>query len=151
MIRRILVGVDGSEPSKEAAHMAGEIAERFDASILLMYVVPPVVVPADTGGAELAIIEANRAAGEDALERIKAAVGRPGIRVDTAVGFGSVAETLTDMATAENADLVVVGSRGRGAVARVLLGSTADRLGHVCRRPLLIVHGKAPSAGGNTP
>jgi len=35
---------------------------------------------------------------------------------------------------------VVVGSRGRGAVTRVLLGSVADRLVHICKIPVLVVH-----------
>ncbi len=43
-------------------------------------------------------------------------------------------------AMSSNVDLVVVGSRGRGAAARVLLGSTSDRLVHICEKPVLIVH-----------
>ena len=36
-------------------------------------------------------------------------------------------------------DLVVVGSKGRGAVSRVLIGSVTDRLVHICKRPILVV------------
>jgi len=44
------------------------------------------------------------------------------------------------MATGCDVDLVVVGHRGRGALARLLLGSVADRLVQICPKPVLIVH-----------
>jgi len=121
--------------------MAAEIAGRFEAKLLLFYVVPPVALPPEGGAAEASIIEGNQRAGEEVLANAQKALQRPGLVVDTAMGFGPAAETIADKAAAENADLVVVGSRGLGAVARVFLGSVADRLSHVCHRPLLIVHG----------
>jgi len=147
VISKIVVGLDGSDGAMQAARMAVEIAAKFEAKVLLYYVVPPVALPPEAGGAEMTIIESNRSAGEEVLASVKKAIAQPGLEVETAIGFGPAAETLADMAAAQNADLVVVGSRGRGAVARVLLGSVADRLSHICNRPLLIVHGaRAPQS-----
>jgi len=47
---------------------------------------------------------------------------------------------VAEAAAAPDVSLVVVGSRGQGAVARVLLGSVSDRLVHVCPKPILVVH-----------
>jgi nucleotide-binding universal stress UspA family protein len=56
------------------------------------------------------------------------------------VETGGPAETLADRADRMDADLVVVGSRGLGAVKRAFLGSTSNRLVHICKRPVLVVH-----------
>ncbi|MBM4379964.1 MAG: universal stress protein, partial [Deltaproteobacteria bacterium] len=49
------------------------------------------------------------------------------------------AETFSDLAGAPDAWFAAVGSRGRNAVARVLLGNFADRVVRVCRKPVLVV------------
>jgi nucleotide-binding universal stress UspA family protein len=51
---------------------------------------------------------------------------------------GPVAERLAEVAEQDGYDLVVVGSRGRNAVARMFLGSVADRLVHICKKPVLV-------------
>jgi nucleotide-binding universal stress UspA family protein len=51
---------------------------------------------------------------------------------------GSPAETLADTAERLGFEVVVVGSRGRGTVARMLLGSVADRLVHICKKPVIV-------------
>jgi nucleotide-binding universal stress UspA family protein len=68
------------------------------------------------------------------------ALGPAGARAATQVLYGPPAETLAEAASAGDADLLVVGSRGHGAVARVLLGSTSDRVVHVASMPVLVVH-----------
>lgn len=51
---------------------------------------------------------------------------------------GPAAERIADLAENDGYDLVAVGSRGRNAVARVFLGSVADRLVHSCKKPVLV-------------
>jgi nucleotide-binding universal stress UspA family protein len=143
VLRKILVGLDGSEGALRAARLGAELATRFEARLVLVYVVPPVALPPDAHGAEVGILEGVRRAGEQILAQAREQLSAPGLALETRVEFGGPAETLADLAAAEHADLVVVGSRGRGAVARVLLGSVADRLSHVCGTAVLIV----PPAG----
>lgn len=52
---------------------------------------------------------------------------------------GRPAAVIADVADSLNADLVVVGRRGRGSVAEVLLGSVSHELSHHCKRPVLVI------------
>jgi nucleotide-binding universal stress UspA family protein len=53
--------------------------------------------------------------------------------------LGAPAEVIADTAMDDGYDIVFVGNKGRGAVSRVLLGSVADRLVHICKRPVMVV------------
>ena len=138
-MRRILVAVDGSEPSLNAARMAWDIGSRMGARVTLIHARIPLVYPPEMGwvpGPEME--KAQEAYTQEVLRRAVNHLGSAA-NVDTVSVLGSPAEAIAELARTENADLVVIGSRGRGAVARVLLGSVADRLVHICERPVLIV------------
>jgi nucleotide-binding universal stress UspA family protein len=138
-MKRILVAVDGSEASLKAARMAADIALRFGARMTLAYVIPRLLLPPDVYGLTLADVEREQRVHADKLvAETLARLGEPGVQVETAVLSGSPAETLAEAAA--DVDLVVLGSRGRGAVARVLLGSVSDRLVHISPKPVLVVH-----------
>jgi nucleotide-binding universal stress UspA family protein len=140
-MEKVLVAVDGSEASLDAARWAAEIAARFGASLRLVHVIPKVPLPADVYGLKIAELEREHheyAAG--LLEKAVARVARPGLRTETAVLDGSPAERIAEEAAAPEIGMVVVGSRGHGAVVRVLLGSVSDRLVHISAKPVLVVH-----------
>ena len=139
-MKRILVGVDGSEPSVKAARLATEIAIRFGARVTLAYVVPRLLLPPDAYGLTVADVEQeHRVFAEKLLAHAVTGLDESGVEVDTLVLCGPAAESLAESAQAIAADLVVVGSRGRGAVARMLLGSVTDRLVHISSKPVLVV------------
>jgi nucleotide-binding universal stress UspA family protein len=139
-MKRILVGVDGSEASMKAAQLAAEIAIRFGARVTLAYVVPRLLLPPDAYGLTVADVEQeHRVFGEKLLAHALTRLGESGVQVDTVVLTGPPAEGLAESAQAIDVDLVAVGSRGRGAVARMLLGSVTDRLVHICPKPVLVV------------
>jgi nucleotide-binding universal stress UspA family protein len=58
--------------------------------------------------------------------------------VNQIIESGAPAETICAQAEERNADLVVVGSRGMGAVGRWLLGSVSDRVVHLSKRPVVV-------------
>jgi nucleotide-binding universal stress UspA family protein len=140
-MKRILVAVDGSEPSLKAARMAADIALRFGAKLMLVHVVPKLLLPPDVYGLTIAEVEKeHRVYADRLLEKAVAALAEPGLDVSTAVLYGSPAEAIAEHGAANDAGMIVVGSRGNGAVARMFLGSTSDRLVHISTRPVLVVH-----------
>jgi nucleotide-binding universal stress UspA family protein len=77
-----------------------------------------------------------------ALDDLESAVQREsrwGFEPQTELLEGHPVETLAQRASEQDVDMVVVGHRGRGAVARALLGSVADGLVQVCSKPVLVV------------
>jgi nucleotide-binding universal stress UspA family protein len=140
-MKRILVAIDGSEPAARGARLAADIAIRFGARMTLLYVVPRLLLPPDVDGLTVEEVEReHRAHADRILQGALSALGGAGVEIDSQVLTGPPAETLAAAAAAPDVNLVVVGSRGQGAVARVLLGSVSDRLVHLCPKPILVVH-----------
>ena len=138
-MKNILVAIDDSEPSLKAVRMAAELAAAMGVKLVLAHSVVPVALPADFYG--MASVEFHNQAvkeGEALLARVAEQLA--GTPVERRLLRGPAAETIAETAEGPDIGLVVVGSRGRGAVARVLLGSVADRLVHICRKPVLVVH-----------
>jgi nucleotide-binding universal stress UspA family protein len=140
-MKRILVAVDGSETAQKAARMAADIALRFGSQLTLVYVVPRLLLPPDVYGLTLADVEReHRAYAEKLMDEALVKLGEPAIKTDTLILYGSPAEAIAETAASQDVGMVVVGSRGRGAVARVVLGSVSDRLVHISSKPVLVVH-----------
>jgi nucleotide-binding universal stress UspA family protein len=140
-MKRILVAVDGSEASLKAARMAADIAVRFGAKLTLVHVVPKLLLPPDVYGLTIAEVEKeHRAYADRLLEKAVSSLEEAGLETNTAVLYGSPAEAIAEEGAASDIGMIVVGSRGHGAVARMFLGSTSDRLVHISPRPVLVVH-----------
>ena len=117
----IVCGVDGSDGSRSAALHAGALAQRLNARLVLATVI-------ETLGDET----------PDALvEDIRARA--PGVRVSFQTLSGVAADKLLELARRREARLVVVGSRGRGAVRAAVLGSVSSRLVQETDRPVMVV------------
>lgn len=136
----IVAAVDGSEPSLRALRMAAGLAAKFGARLVMAYAVEPVTLPADAFPVPLAEIEASHHAWAErmlagAIERLE--LPKPVVR---RVVDGPPAAAILKVAKEEKADLVTVGSRGRGAFKRALLGSVSDRIVRTAECAVLIVH-----------
>lgn len=140
-MKRILVAIDGSDPSLKAARMAADIAVRFGAQLTLVHVVPKLLLPPDVYGLTLAEVEKeHRAYAEKLLQKAVSFLAEPGVDTSSTILYGSPAESIAEEAAANDVGMVVVGSRGHGAVARVFLGSVSDRIVHISPKPVLVVH-----------
>ena len=140
-MKRILVGVDGSPESKQAAEFAAQLGRTVRADLTLVYVTaPPLPVgPEPFWRDELAWQRDQREYGEAVLREMSVRCAENGrLDVESRMETGPVAETLAGLAKAGEVDFVVVGHRGRGRVRRVLLGSVADRLVQISQRPVLV-------------
>lgn len=139
-MKRILVAVDGSDASLKAARMAADVALRFGSKLTLCHVVPKLLLPPDVYGLTIAEVEKeHRAYADRLLETAVATLDEPGLDISTTVLYGSPAEAIAEEAAVADVELVVIGSRGHGAVARMFLGSVSDRIVHISPKPVLVV------------
>lgn len=135
----VLVGVDGSPPSLAALDWAGAYAKAHAMAVHLVcaYSVPSFTAAALDGGYaaldDTAIAEGARAVLDEALER----VAPLGVRATSAVATGDAAAVLVELS--READLVVVGTRGRGGFAERLLGTVSSALPAHAHCPTVVV------------
>ncbi len=139
---RVLVATDLSDAALPTLEHAREFAALFKAAVSILTVVEPMPSIPDVG-VQIDMSTQLQTAEEEmrALVTRLAWSERPGIAVET----GSPARTIADQAATWGADLVVVGSHGKGWVDRVLLGSTTERLLNrlPCSTLVIPVHGPA--------
>jgi nucleotide-binding universal stress UspA family protein len=147
----IVCGVDGSPDSHRALGVAAQFARRLGAKLIVANVVgyvPDPVVPTNayqpmarwTGyGPPMTErrTDADMEASEALLEHIVAEGGVDGAKLRTMLGIP--AERLAELADDEGAELIVVGSRGRGAFKAAFLGSVSNSLIGIARCPVLVV------------
>jgi len=142
-LRRILVGVDRSTPALAALALAGDVAGAVGGALTVLEViehVPPFPLDRDATATNVP------AAGARAWARLEAAAAdlrRRGLAVQVVVRSGDPAGTLLEVADDIDADLVVLGSRGRGGPEDLMLGSVARTVADRVRRPTLVVPGAA--------
>ena len=136
----LLCCVDDSQEAREAARVAAELAERLEASVVLLHVGAPTVAPglsvARSGQERLA--ETEREAGAALLAEIVRAAGLPG-STEARVELGDPALRARAVAEETGALLIVIGSRGRGSVRGALLGSVSNDLAGSAPCPVVVV------------
>ena len=140
MFRKILVGIDGSPNSNEAITMAADLAQRYGASICLLHAFPHVSDLLGTPQYEH-LLEARSAIGAQVLESSRKQIPAS-VPVDQQLLEGPPAPAILRVADEEGCDLIVVGSRGYGQLAGMLLGSVSSVVAQRARCAVLIVHGK---------
>ena len=132
--RRIVVGVDGSPNSEKAIDWAVSNAHSGD-TVVLVSAWSPVVVPADMAVSYTFDDSGARKLLDDAVARIKTGADAQGVKVE---GIFETTDPRTAILSAK-ADLVVVGARGHGGIAGLLLGSVADYVSRHSKIPVVIV------------
>ena len=140
MSRSILVAIDGSSHSAAAAREAIAIAVRDGARLTLIHVLGRPHAPFITGPympPPLPVI--NAAEAETLLEDIGSTVPE-GTPVHTIVRDGNPADEILKRAEGSQHDLIVMGSRGHGGAASLLLGSVSRSVVHRSTVPVIVVH-----------
>ena len=149
LFSKILVPIDGSEPSFHAARIANNIAKRFNSEVIFLYVV---VSPSKYEYANLTglvtpkqidmIIQNAKEEAKDWFNRIEDMVKKenPNIKLSTKVILTGVAVygEIIQHAEKESIDLIVIGTRGRSGVKKLLLGSTASGVVTYAHCPVLV-------------
>jgi nucleotide-binding universal stress UspA family protein len=134
--RRFTIGVDGSANSRRAAEVVARLSVPPGGWVTLVSVIEPVRVP--SGGLMPArisgtlraeatrLIAERRRALERAQRQLRIRLRRAGWKVREVFRIATPLEGLLEAAKASRADVLVVGARGTGGIARLLLGSVAE-------------------------
>lgn len=142
--KKIVVGVDGSDSGRNAVEWAARLAKTMHSQVVAVYALDiPVALP-DPHTIPFYLDDKWRAGLQSDFENkwcrpLKTA----GVRYRAMIEDGRPASVLLDIAEREKAELIVVGRRGRGEVAELLLGSVSHEVVLHSRRPVLLVPRKA--------
>jgi nucleotide-binding universal stress UspA family protein len=138
MFRKILVAVDGSPQSHAVLGLAVDLAQRYRASLCLLHAFPHVSDLLGTPQYDH-LLAARTLIGEQVLDSARTAVG-DAAPVETQLIEGPPAPAILRVAQEEAYDLIVLGSRGQGQLAGLLLGSVSSAVAQRADCPVLIVH-----------
>ena len=146
MIKKVLLASDGSEAADRALELAVELAAKFKAELVLLYVARDMLIPERLRRmTEIEDVEAPRqaalqAAGEAILDAArKAAEGRGVKRVEAVFRSGNPSDCIVQYARVNAVDLIVLGSRGLGNVKGMLMGSVSRKVTNLADASCLTV------------
>lgn len=143
-VRRILVPLDLSEPSKKALRYAFALAQQFGAKLILLYAIEPVATPDFAYHPLMKETGKVRIAAEEGLKKLCAEERiDPSWIEQTLIREGVAHGEITDGAKSSKADLIVIATHGYTGLKHVLLGSTTERVVRHASCPVLVVRGYA--------
>jgi nucleotide-binding universal stress UspA family protein len=147
-VTRILVATDFSPASGAALNFAKTLAGRFGASLHLLHVLedpyvtgafaPEIYAPPPAG-----LRESWLRSAEGTMAALVTEADTTAFNITTDVVFGPIARTIVERAAEIGADLIVMGTHGRGGVAHLLMGSVAERVVRTAGCPVLTTRGFA--------
>jgi len=140
---RVLLAYDGSAGAAEAAALTAAIPWPSDAVLRVVSVIEPILTPISgpwdrAAGLSSELDAAITAAADETLREAVSRLGASGGSVDGKVLRGRAASAIVDAARDLRADLVIVGSRGHGAIATLLLGSVSSEVVDRASCPVLV-------------
>ncbi|SHH83250.1 universal stress protein [Pollutimonas bauzanensis] len=129
-MRTILVPVDGSESSSRAVRAAIKAVNEFGGATLHLLTVHPPIVSGNVKRffSVEAINDYYQDEGRNALLPAKAILDEAGIAYTEEIAVGPVAQTIADYAKKKECDMIIMGTRGLGAVAGFVLGSVTTKV-----------------------
>ena len=139
MFNNILLAVDGSEYSHRAIEYAKSLTERYGANLWLVHVFSNT---SDLLGYEdfEKLYAKRKSAGQAVLDSAKKILGSTTFKVHEELLEGSEAEAILSTAENNQVDLIVIGTRGFGAVKGLLVGSVSRKVIHLSTCPVMVVH-----------
>lgn len=139
MIKNILVPIDFSDYSKNALKYAVEFAKKFSAKLFLIYVVEPIIYPADFSMGQVAIPSTdidiqNRA--EEELKKLADEI-QTDAQVEIIIKTGKPFVEINETAREKDIDLIIIATHGHTGVEHLLFGSTAEKVVRKAPCPVL--------------
>ena len=144
MFNKILVAIDGSDPSLHALETAAQIAQTHNSELTILTVTPypPPTLTEDATPEYLPRYQ------EDLRESYKKMLTKttqelqqkhPKLKTTPIIMDGRPARTITEAARTHQSDLIVIGSRGTSGIIDWMLGSVSTQIANTCTAPVLIV------------
>ena len=125
-INTIVLGYDGSAGSEKAADLALSLGRKYGATIVVCHAFGRTPVTLDSGEVKGML--------DPVVQRLQGA----GVSAEISIPDELPADGILRAAEERHADLIVVGSRGRGTFADLLLGSTAERVIRFAKVPVVV-------------
>jgi len=149
-IRRILVPLDGSPLAEEALRYAAEVAERFNAELITLRIIP-VAEEAFLSPESYIFLrgleEEIEASAKEYLEIVTQPLNQKGVRCRNVTLRGYPATQITDYASLQQVDLTIISTHGRSGVGRWAYGSVADKVLRSSGTPVLVIRPREVSEG----
>ena len=136
MFERILVAIDSSEPSQRAVEFAAGLAKDHGSEIIVLHAVPRVVSRSGTSDLE----EPDTA--RELVDQILRDLKDRGLNVRgevVRVLEGHMARGIVESAASADADVILMGTRGRSDFGGLFLGSVTHRVLHLAEKPVIVV------------
>jgi nucleotide-binding universal stress UspA family protein len=139
IISKLLVAIDGSDPSMDAADYAISISKQYNAELYALYVIRADVDlfgPHETSE----YMTRMRNEGEKYLDRVRFKANENNIKIKTEIiSFTNIAGAIVDYAEENNIELIVIGTRGLSGFKKLLVGSVATNVVTYAHCPVLVV------------
>jgi nucleotide-binding universal stress UspA family protein len=140
-MKQIVIATDGSPQAQEAVEVGLELAKEQGSDVTFVHVAPPDEFRGGRGGTVPVVHRQEIDETESALKAAAGAADQAGISYALERISGETVDTVVALADSKDADLIVVGSRGRGAVTATLLGGVSRGVLREAKRPVLVVKG----------
>ncbi len=152
MFEKILVPFDGSAIAQGVLPCVKTLARGFGSTLVLFHAAE---APVEARGGHKQYAEETadriRSLAEEYLATVAKQLRRQRFKVEVKVGVGGVVRSITDIAEAENVDLIAMSTHGRAGLARWMLGSAPDRVLRHTHLPVLLVRPAGETAVGEKP
>jgi universal stress protein A len=137
-LKKILLPLDFSECSHKALHYAVSFAKQFNAEVLLLHVLE--TAPPQVAVLESTLLETNlREAATKEIAEWQREIASQASATALVRNGSSAYEEIVSAAEESNVDLIIVGNHGRNGVARMFIGSTAERVVRHAPCPVLVI------------
>lgn len=145
MISNILAPIDGSENSNRALDLAIDLAEKYDAGLTFLHVIPSLGAQALVVGSAAVVVEPDlsklEAAAKIITDEAMKKAQQAGIKsVQAAIEAGSPAKEILTYAKHHPVDMIVMGSRGLSDIEGLFLGSVSHKVNHLSQCSCITVH-----------
>ncbi len=147
-IIKILVPIDFSDYSKSALNYAVSFAQKFDAEMILIYVIEPVIYPPDFSMGQIAIPSINTEwdfKAKEELDRLVKSNIPANVKVKTIIKTGKPFMEVIETAANENTDIIIIATHGHSGMEHILFGSTAEKV--VRKAPCPVLTLREPKKG----